>query len=87
MNGVSKRVQSNYKATEAFLQLCLEFVHDSIMPPGGGLLTGNKTIIEGSRAHSVEREYAIAPWRKPQFEAFSALCRELGEPEYVVAIA
>ncbi|MBN1937258.1 MAG: aldo/keto reductase [Anaerolineae bacterium] len=57
------------------------------MPLAGGLLTGNKTIIEGSRTHNVEREYEITPERGPQFEAFSALCRELGEQEYVVAIA
>lgn len=57
------------------------------MPLGGGLLTGNKAIVEGSRTHSVEREYEITPERQPQFEAFSALCQELGEPEHVVAIA
>jgi aryl-alcohol dehydrogenase-like predicted oxidoreductase len=57
------------------------------MPLGGGLLTGKKTIVEGSRTQSVEREYEITPQRRPQFEAFSELCREIGEKEHIVAIA
>jgi aryl-alcohol dehydrogenase-like predicted oxidoreductase len=57
------------------------------MPLGGGLLTGKKTVTEGSRTQSVEQEYEITSGRKPQFDAFSDLCREIGEPEYVVAIA
>lgn len=57
------------------------------MPLGGGLLTGKKEIVEGSRTYNVEREYEITPQRKPQFVAFSDLCREIGEPESIVATA
>ncbi|MBN1580225.1 MAG: aldo/keto reductase [Anaerolineae bacterium] len=57
------------------------------MPLGGGLLTGKKATVEGSRTQSVEREYEITPQRQPQFNAFSDLCREIGEPEHIVAIA
>jgi aryl-alcohol dehydrogenase-like predicted oxidoreductase len=57
------------------------------MPLAGGLLTGKKSIVEGSRTQSVEREYEITSARKPQFEAFSELCQAIGEKEPVVAIA
>jgi aryl-alcohol dehydrogenase-like predicted oxidoreductase len=57
------------------------------MPLAGGLLTGKKAIVEGSRTQSVEREYEITAARKPQFEAFSELCQEIGEKEPTVAIA
>ena len=57
------------------------------MPLGGGLLTGKKQIPDGSRTQSVQREYEVTAERQPQFEAFSALCREIGEQEPTVAIA
>lgn len=57
------------------------------MPLGGGLLTGKKSAVAGSRTKDVEGEYEITLERKSQFDAFSALCQEIGEPEYVVAIA
>jgi aryl-alcohol dehydrogenase-like predicted oxidoreductase len=57
------------------------------MPLAGGLLTGKTQAPEGSRTQSVEREYGLDLGANPQFEAFSQLCRELGEREHVVAIA
>ena len=57
------------------------------MPLAGGLLTGKKQAIEGSRTHQVEKEYGLSLARGTQFEAFASLCRELGEKEHVVAIA
>ncbi|KAA3656275.1 MAG: aldo/keto reductase [Chloroflexi bacterium] len=56
------------------------------MPLGGGLLTGKKTAVSGSRTSDVEKEYNL-DLKNQQFEAFSALCREIGEKEAVVAIA
>lgn len=57
------------------------------MPVAGGLLTGKPQIVPGSRTQSVEAEYGIGPRLGEQLAAFSALCRDLGEPEHVVATA
>lgn len=58
------------------------------MPLAGGLLTGKKKSVEGSRTHQVENEYGIHLGDSNQQMAdFSALCAELGEKEHVVAIA
>lgn len=56
------------------------------MPLGGGLLTGKSQAAEGTRTKDVEREYGLRLGSE-QFEAFSALCHEIGETEQVVAIA
>ncbi len=58
------------------------------MPLGGGLLTGKTESFSGSRTRQVEEEYGIqlGP-ENSQFRDFSALCREIGEPEHVVATA
>lgn len=57
------------------------------MPLAGGLLTGKKRAEAGSRTQQVEKEYDLSVTNNQQLEAFSALCREIGEPEHVVAIA
>jgi aryl-alcohol dehydrogenase-like predicted oxidoreductase len=57
------------------------------MPLGGGLLTGKKPAVEGSRTQSVAREYGLTEAHHAQLEAYAALCREIGEPESAVAIA
>jgi aryl-alcohol dehydrogenase-like predicted oxidoreductase len=58
------------------------------MPLAGGLLTGKTRAAEGSRTYTVEREYGIFLGdANQQLVEFSALCRELGEKEPVVAIA
>jgi aryl-alcohol dehydrogenase-like predicted oxidoreductase len=57
------------------------------MPLAGGLLTGKKRAIEGSRTESVRREYEITEESELQFGSFSELCRGIGEKEHVVAIA
>jgi aryl-alcohol dehydrogenase-like predicted oxidoreductase len=58
------------------------------MPLGGGLLTGKPESFDGSRTRQVEEEYGIALGpENTQFRDFSALCREIGEPEHVVATA
>ena len=57
------------------------------MPLAGGLLTGKKRSVEGSRTAQVEGEYGISVRDNERLEAFSALCTELGEKESVVAIA
>jgi aryl-alcohol dehydrogenase-like predicted oxidoreductase len=57
------------------------------MPLAGGLLTGKKKAIEGSRTYNVEREYQLTLSGNKQFEAYSELCKEIGEKEQVVAIA
>jgi len=58
------------------------------MPLAGGLLTGKTESLDGSRTRQVEEEYGIRIGPdKPQFRDFSTLCRELGEPEHVVATA
>lgn len=57
------------------------------MPLAGGLLTGKRRTSEGTRSYDVEREYGISVTGNAQLEAFSELCREIGEKEHVVAIA
>jgi aryl-alcohol dehydrogenase-like predicted oxidoreductase len=58
------------------------------MPLGGGLLTGKTESFDGSRTRQVEEEYGISLGpENTQFADFSALCREIGEPEHVVATA
>ena len=58
------------------------------MPLAGGLLTGKTQSVEGSRTSQVEDEYGILLGESNQHMAdFSVLCREIGEPEHVVAIA
>ena len=58
------------------------------MPLGGGLLTGKTESFDGSRTRQVEEEYGISLGpENTQFSEFSALCREIGEPEHVVATA
>lgn len=56
------------------------------MPLAGGLLTGKTQAPEGSRTWNVAREYGL-DLGSAQFAAFTQLCREIGEPEHVVAIA
>ena len=58
------------------------------MPLAGGLLTGKLQAAEGSRTRALEVEYGIklGP-ENTQFADFSTLCREIGEPEPIVAIA
>ncbi|MBI1881705.1 MAG: aldo/keto reductase [Chloroflexi bacterium] len=58
----------------------------SYMPLAGGLLTGKKQAIEGSRTHTIENEYGLH-LNSEQFTAYSAFCREIDEQEHVVAIA
>jgi aryl-alcohol dehydrogenase-like predicted oxidoreductase len=57
------------------------------MPVAGGLLTGKREVLAGSRTQSVEQEYAMGARLHEQLAEFSALCRDLGEPEHVVATA
>jgi len=57
------------------------------MPLAGGLLTGKKKAVEGSRTYNVEREYNLNLGENRQLEDFSKLCREIGEKESTVAIA
>ena len=57
------------------------------MPLAGGLLTGKRKAVEGSRTYNVEREYNLNLGENRQFEDFSELCREIGEKESTVAIA
>ncbi len=58
------------------------------MPLAGGLLTGKKKSVEGSRTASVENEYDINLGdTNQQMNAFSDLCKSIGEKEHVVAIA
>jgi len=58
------------------------------MPLGGGLLTGKQKAQQGTRTENVSREYGIdLGEEQDQFAAFSALCKEIGEPEFIVAIA
>jgi aryl-alcohol dehydrogenase-like predicted oxidoreductase len=58
------------------------------MPLAGGLLTGKTESLDGSRTRQVEEEYGIrvGPENR-RFRDFSQLCRDLGEPEHVVATA
>jgi aryl-alcohol dehydrogenase-like predicted oxidoreductase len=58
------------------------------MPLAGGLLTGKARSVAGSRTSEVEKEYGLTlDESNQQMAAFSQLCREIGEPEHVVAIA
>jgi aryl-alcohol dehydrogenase-like predicted oxidoreductase len=57
------------------------------MPLAGGLLTGKAQSAEGSRTAQVEGEYGMRVGDNEIFREFSALCKELGETESVVAIA
>jgi aryl-alcohol dehydrogenase-like predicted oxidoreductase len=54
---------------------------------GGGLLAGKNEIKKGTRSSDVWDEYSMTEDRIPQFEAYSEVCKALGEPEHVVAIA
>jgi aryl-alcohol dehydrogenase-like predicted oxidoreductase len=58
------------------------------MPLAGGLLTGKTESLGGSRTRQVEEEYGIklGPENR-QFGDFSAVCKEIGEPEHIVATA
>jgi aryl-alcohol dehydrogenase-like predicted oxidoreductase len=56
------------------------------MPLAGGLLTGKTESFDGSRTRQVEAEYGIRLGPdNSQFRDFAGLCREIGEPEHVVA--
>jgi aryl-alcohol dehydrogenase-like predicted oxidoreductase len=57
------------------------------MPLGGGLLTGNRKPEAGSRTAGVEQEYGKPLAENKELDAFSALCREIGETEPVVSVA
>ena len=58
------------------------------MPLAGGLLSGKAKSVAGSRTSQVEGEYGITLGEEnTQFQEYSALCREIGEKEHVVAIA
>lgn len=58
------------------------------MPLAGGLLTGKLHAPDGSRTGQVEQEYGISLGEQnQQLTEFSAICRELGEKENIVAIA
>jgi aryl-alcohol dehydrogenase-like predicted oxidoreductase len=58
------------------------------MPLAGGLLTGKKASVTGSRTAAVEEEYGIYLGDvNEQLNAFTDLCSELGEKPHVVAIA
>jgi aryl-alcohol dehydrogenase-like predicted oxidoreductase len=58
------------------------------MPLAGGLLTGKIQAEDGSRTRQVENEYSIQLGEgNTQFADFASLCRELGQPEHIVAIA
>ena len=58
------------------------------MPLAGGLLTGKTRSAEGSRTRSVEQEYGTKVGEhNQQLVEFSQVCREIGQPEHIVAIA
>jgi aryl-alcohol dehydrogenase-like predicted oxidoreductase len=57
------------------------------MPLGGGLLTGKQKAEPGSRTQQVEKEYDLDMTSNKLLQNFSTLCREIGEPEFIVAIA
>jgi aryl-alcohol dehydrogenase-like predicted oxidoreductase len=56
------------------------------MPLAGGLLTGTRKPESGSRTEQVAREYGL-DLGSQQFSDYIALCEEIGEPPFVVAIA
>jgi aryl-alcohol dehydrogenase-like predicted oxidoreductase len=92
MGFISEQAQYNllsrYPELEVF-PAALDFGISIIpyMPLGGGLLTGKKQAETGSRTAQVEQEYSLDLKTNQQLEAYSALCREIGETEHVVAIA
>ena len=57
------------------------------MPLAGGVLSGNKEVVTGSRTDTVKKEYGIGLQGNQQIAEFSKLCQEIGEKEYIVAIA
>ncbi|TVR62565.1 MAG: aldo/keto reductase [Spirochaetaceae bacterium] len=57
------------------------------MPLAGGLLTGKKSAQSGSRTAEVESEYGLPISQNTQLAEFSRICAEVGEPEFIVAIA
>jgi aryl-alcohol dehydrogenase-like predicted oxidoreductase len=57
------------------------------MPLGGGLLTGKTAADAGTRTKQVEGEYGMDLSSRQQIKDFVALCDEIGEPGFVVAIA
>ena len=57
------------------------------MPLGGGVLTGKRKTVKGSRSAEVERHYGLDVSKSEQLKQFSGLCREIGEEERNVAIA
>jgi len=58
------------------------------MPLAGGLLTGKAASVAGSRTRELESEYGMRVGEDNlQLREFSALCRDLGETEAVVATA
>ena len=56
------------------------------MPLAGGLLTGKNKSVQGSRTEQVEHEYGMTV-NAQQFADFNALCSQIGEAPFVVAIA
>jgi aryl-alcohol dehydrogenase-like predicted oxidoreductase len=90
---VSEQTQYNLLNRAPELEV-LPAAHDlgigvlAYMPLAGGLLTGKLRTEEGSRTRSVESEYGISIGPdNTQLAGFSELCRQLGEPEHVVATA
>ncbi len=84
--------QSNYSLLNRFVELevlpaALRYGIGvlAFMTLAGGILTGKKPIISGSRTEFVTREYEYDPVGSKQLEDFSRLCAELGEKENVVA--
>jgi aryl-alcohol dehydrogenase-like predicted oxidoreductase len=57
------------------------------MPLAGGLLSGKRQSVPGSRTAQVEGEYGIPVSQNARLEQFAQLCAEMGEPQHVVAIA
>jgi len=57
------------------------------MPLAGGLLTGAKSSESRPRTAQVEKEYGLPLASHPALKEFSALCRQIGQKEAVVAIA
>lgn len=57
------------------------------MPLAGGLLGGNRRPQAGARTTEVSREYGVALEDNELLDAYTRLCREIGEPEPIVAIA
>ncbi len=86
--------QSSYSLLNRFIELevvpaAREFGIGilSYMPLAGGILTGKKQAVKGSRTEFVTREFEYDMEESEQLPAYSALCRQLGEKEHVVAAA